>query len=158
MKHASFCLVMIIVGLTAMLAIAVISSRAAEVQQIGPEKLKQLIENNNPDILVVDCQPKGVYDLGHIEGAVNFPWAMDIKNSGDLPGDKMLILYCDCTHAEDSSNVSAGSTSSSESCSANDDSIDMANQLADKFGYKNLKVLEGGWSKWQQLGYPIEKK
>ena len=158
MKHPSFCLVMILVGLAAMLAIAVISSRAAEVQRIGPEELKQLIENNDPNILVVDNQPKGVYDLGHIKGAINFPWALDIKTPGDLPRDKMLILYCDCVHAEGSIDVSDKLSTESDSCSANDDATDVANQLEVKFGYKNIMILEGGWSRWQQFGYPVEKK
>ena len=158
MRHLFSFPVMILVGLSAMLSIAVISPRAGEVQWIGPEELKKLIESNDPNILVVDTQPKGVYDLGHIKGAINFPWAMDIKSPGNLPKDKMLILYCDCAHAESSFNLSGQSTSNPDSCSADDDSTDVANQLTGKFGYKNVKVLEGGWSKWQQLGYPIEEK
>ena len=158
MKHPSFCIVMILVGLAAMLAIAVISSRAAAVQQIKPEELKKRIENNDPSILVVDNQPRGVYDLGHIKGAINFPWALDIQTPGTLPRDKMLILYCDCVHAEGSIDVSDKLSTESDSCSANDDATDVANQLEVKFGYKNIRILEGGWSRWQQFGYPIEKK
>jgi len=131
--------------------------QAAEIQQMKPGELKKLIESNDPTILVVDTQPKGAYDLGHIKGAVNFPWALDIKSPGNLPRDKMLILYCDCAHAEDSPNLTIQLTNKEESCAPGDDSIDVAQQLMDKFDYKNIKVLEGGWSKWQQLGYPIDK-
>jgi len=158
MKHSVACAVMISVGLVVMLVIAVISLRAAAVQQIKPEELKKLIENNDPSILVVDNQPRGVYDLGHIKGAINFPWAMDLKSPGDLPRDKMLILYCDCVHAEGSIDVSDKLSTESDSCSANDDATDVANQLEVKFGYKNIRILEGGWSRWQQLSYPVEKK
>ena len=110
---------------------------AEEVAHISPEALKKLTESGDKGFLVVDVQPKGAYDLGHIKGAINFPWASDLKNSGDLPRDKTLILYCDCAHEEDS--------------------LDVAAQLKEKWGYTNIKVLEGGWSNWQKLGYPTEK-
>ena len=116
----------------------VIWASAADFSLIKPEELKKLIDSKKTDFVVVDTQPKGVYDMGHIKGAISFPWDMELKNPGKLPKDKTLILYCDCAHEEDS--------------------IDAAKQLKNKWGYTNLKILEGGWSKWQQLGYPIDKK
>jgi len=158
MRHTFFLSVVTSVVLATTVGIAVTPVSAAEVQWIGPEELKKLIENNDPSILIVDNQPKAVYDLGHIKGAISFPWAMDIKSPGELPVDKMLILYCDCAHTEDSMRLLGQWTSNSDSCSSDDDSTDVANQLMTKFGYKNIRILEGGWSKWKQLGYPIEKK
>jgi rhodanese-related sulfurtransferase len=111
-------------------------SSAQEVKSIKPEELKKLIESK-ADIVVVDNQPKGAYDMEHIPGAVNFPWAMQIKGPVNLPRNKLLILYCACSHEEDST--------------------DVANQLME-FGYHNVKLLEGGWLRWVELGYPIEKK
>jgi len=107
------------------------------VPHISPEELKHLIESKAADIVIVDVQPKGAYEIGHIKGAFNFPWTTDIKSPNNLHRNKELILYCDCTHEEDS--------------------IDTANQLMSKFGYTNIKVLEGGWSRWRNLGYPVEK-
>ena len=101
-----------------------------------PEELKKLIESKS-DIVVVDTQPKSAYDMGHILGAVNFPWASQIKTPSNLPRNKLLVLYCACDHEEDSTEV--------------------AEQLMKKFGYKQVKVLEGGWMRWQELGYPIVK-
>ena len=54
-----------------------------------------------------------------------------------LPRDKTLVFYCACTHEEDST--------------------DMAGQLAKKLGYRNIVLLAGGWLRWQELGYPAEK-
>jgi len=122
---------------TAVMVVAV-SASAAEIQQIKADEVKNLIGSKKTDFVVVDTQPKGAYDLGHIKGAVNFPWAMELKSPGKLPKNKMLILYCDCAHEEDS--------------------IDTATQLMKKWGYTNIRVLEGGWSNWLKLGYPIEKK
>lgn len=84
MRDVLFLLMMISVVLAAALTIAVISPSAVEVQQIKPEELKKLIESNDPNILVVDTQPKKAYHLGHIKGAINFPWAMEIKNPVNL--------------------------------------------------------------------------
>lgn len=111
---------------------------AADIPQIAAAEVKKMIEAKGSDFLVVDVQPKEVYDEGHVKGAVSFPWETELKSSGNLPKDKTLILYCDCAHEEDS--------------------IDTATQLMEKFGYRNVKLLEGGWSKWQQLGYPVDKK
>jgi rhodanese-related sulfurtransferase len=112
---------------------------AQEFDPITPEALKKMIDSGDPSVVIVDVQPKSVYDLGHIKGAVNFPWAQALKSSGDLPMDKTLVLYCDC-------GAEGG------------DSLDTALQLKDRWGYSKIKLLEGGWSKWQQLGYPVEKK
>ncbi len=110
---------------------------AQEAPRIKADELKKLIESKDKTIVIVDTQPKGAYDSGHIKGAISFPWAQDIKSPGKLPKDKTLILYCDCGHEEDS--------------------IDTAKQLKNKWGYSNLKILDGGWSGWLKLSYPTEK-
>ncbi len=111
---------------------------AQDFGRISPEALKKLIESGDKSILIVDVQPKGAYDAGHIQGAINFPWERDLASNGNLPRDKTLIFYCDCGQEEDST--------------------DVATQLRDKWGYSNIKLLEGSWSMWQQMGYPVEKK
>jgi rhodanese-related sulfurtransferase len=157
MRHKYPLSVMIFLVLAATL-ISTLESESAELQYIKAEELRRLIEGNDSTILVLDVQPKAAYDSGHIKGAVNFPWAMNIEGPVTLPRDKILILYCDCASEVVSSDILAGLTGKPESCSAEDDSTDVADQLMSKFGYKKLKILEGGWSRWQQLGYPIEKK
>ncbi len=110
---------------------------ALEIPRVQPEELKRMIESGDSSFLVVDVQPKGAYDMGHIKGAVNFPWNPEIKGPVNLPQGKSLILYCDCGHEEDS--------------------IDAARQLIENWEYTDIKILEGGWSQWRKLGYPIEK-
>jgi rhodanese-related sulfurtransferase len=111
---------------------------AQEIRYITPEALKELIEKDDDTILTVDEQPEAAYKMGHIKGAINFPWAPEIKSAGDLPRDRILVLYCDCVNEEDST--------------------DMAKQLLRNWEYVYVRVLKGGWSQWQKLGYPIEKK
>lgn len=111
---------------------------AEDIQHISPQEVKKMIESKKTDFLIVDAQPKGVYDVGHIKGAVSFPWNEDLKSPGKLPKDKLLLIYCDCAHEEDA--------------------ISTATQLKAKWGYTKVKTIEGGWSGWMKLGYPIEKK
>ena len=129
------------IGVLGVLVLATLTfsiwASADDIPKVKPEELKKLIETGDQSILIVDTQPKGAYDLGHIKGAINFPWASNLKSHGNLPKDKTLILYCDCAHEEDST--------------------DVATQLYEKWGYTNVKLLEGGWSKWMTLGYPMEK-
>jgi len=110
---------------------------AAEFDHVAPDALKKMIESGEKGFLIVDVQPQGAYKLGHIKGAINFPWQPDLQSSGNLPKDKMLVLYCDCAHEEDS--------------------IDTATQLMEKWDYTNIRLLQGGWSGWMNQGYPIEK-
>ncbi len=124
------------VFLLSMLAVSLFTVSAEEIQRITPEDLKKLIESK-ADIVIVDNQPKEVYDTGHILTAVNFPWAVKISGPVNLPGNKLLIFYCACEHEEDST--------------------DVADQLMKEFGYTNIKVLQGGWLRWIELGYPVEK-
>ncbi len=127
-----------ILGISALILTIILSTASAqEVARIKPEELKKLIDNKDANILVVDTQPKSAYDLSHVKGAINFPWAPELKSPGMLPKNKTLILYCDCGHEEDS--------------------IDVATQLKKRWSYSNVKVLEGGWSGWLKLGYPVEK-
>lgn len=112
------------------------TASAQEIDRIKPEELKKLIDSK-ADIVVVDNQPKAAYEIEHIPGAINFPWATQIKGPVNLPRDKVLILYCACDHEEDSTHV--------------------AKQLVNNFGYKNIKLLDGGWLRWMALGYPAAK-
>ena len=101
------------------------------------EELKKMIDSKAADILVVSNDPQESYEEAHIPGAISFPWVETLKAPVSLPRNKTLILYCSCAHEEDSS--------------------DMAAKLA-RFGYRNVKLLEGGFLKWSELKYPVETK
>ena len=137
----TFILIVVLVFLPGTLTSPSFTALAQEgsvLPHINAEDLKKLIETK-ADIVIVDVQPKGAYEIGHIKGAINLPWAKEIKGPVKLPKNKLLVIYCDCTHEEDST--------------------DLATQLIEKFSYKsdNIKVLTGGWSGWLKLGYPTEK-
>ena len=126
-----------LLAFAALIALAQEEGTAPSFPGIKCAELMKLIDSKAADILVVSNDPQESYDEGHIPGAISFPWVSALKPPVPLPRNKTLILYCSCAHEEDSS--------------------DMAAKLA-MFGYRNIKVLEGGFLKWSQLKYPIEKK
>jgi rhodanese-related sulfurtransferase len=137
-KHAAVLLVFFSGILATALVIFIASASSLELQHIPVDELKKLMESK-ANILIVDVQPKVAYEAGHIKGAINFPWAKETNGPAKLPKNKVLVIYCDCSHEEDS--------------------IDMATQLIERFDYNsnNIKILTGGWSGWVKAGYPTEK-
>jgi rhodanese-related sulfurtransferase len=104
---------------------------------ISTEELKSLIDAGSEDVVVVDTSAELLHEDERIPGSVNLPWAHQLTPPVDLPRDKTLVLYCACVGEEDS--------------------LDMAQQLS-FLGFVNVKVLEGGWFRWLELGYPTEGK
>jgi rhodanese-related sulfurtransferase len=102
-----------------------------------PEELKKLIDERSTGIVIVDTAAPPIWEDEHIPGAVNFPWVKTITPPVPLPRDKTLVIYCACKDHEDS--------------------VDMAKKLS-LLGYLNVKVLKGGWFKWQDLGYKTVSK
>jgi rhodanese-related sulfurtransferase len=104
---------------------------------IKPAEVLKMMQDKNTSFVLVDTQPQMAYAQSHIPGAINYPFQERLTPPIPLPRDKTLILYCPCTHDEDS--------------------ISMAKKLAE-FGYYNVKILEGGWYKWEDLKYPVTGK
>jgi rhodanese-related sulfurtransferase len=101
---------------------------------IKPADVLKMMQDKDTSFVLVDTQPEMAYAQSHVPGAINYPFQERLTPPIPLPRDKTLILYCPCTHDEDS--------------------ISMAKKLAE-FGYYNVKILEGGWYKWEDLKYPV---
>lgn len=97
-----------------------------------PEELKRLIDEKSDSIVIVDTAAPLIWEDERIPGAINYPWVHSLSLPVELPRDKTLVLYCACNDHEDS--------------------VDMAEKLSHA-GFYNVKVLEGGWFKWLDLGY-----
>ncbi len=102
---------------------------------MGPDELLALLESGSEDIVVVDTAAPLIWEDERIPGAINYPWVHELALPVNLPRDKTLVLYCACNDHEDS--------------------VDMAKKLS-QVGYLYVKVLEGGWFKWLDLGYRTE--
>jgi rhodanese-related sulfurtransferase len=101
---------------------------------MSPEALKEHIEQKSDSIVIVDTAATLIWEEERIPGAVSYPWAHSLTPPIPLPRDKILVVYCACNDHEDS--------------------VDMAEKLS-LAGYLDVKVLEGGWFRWLDLGYPI---
>ncbi len=112
------------------------ASPAPAPQTVAPDAVLKMVQDKDPGVVVVDTQPVEGFAEGHIPGAVNYPWVMQIKRFPiSLPRNKTLVFYGSCPH----------------------DTDDTIRQLAE-YGYFNVKVMDGGWYKWVALKYPAAGK
>jgi rhodanese-related sulfurtransferase len=114
-----------------------------QLPRISIEELRALMESG-ADILIIDTQPKKMYEFGHIKGAISLPYSRRIDPVSDwvaaqkLPRDKQIITYCDCGPGEQDSN-------------------NLGNQLR-ALGFMRVKVLaDPSIAAWIEKGYPIER-
>lgn len=113
-----------------------------EVPRITCEALKQLIDKGEK-VVIIDTRKNSAYNAEHIEGAVNIYY----NPAGDpveremilsaLPGDKLLVFYCDCIDDSESALMA----------------LEMMN-----LGYdvNKVRALGGGFLRWKELGYPTK--
>ena len=99
---------------------------------MSPHELKSLMDEESDEIVIVDTAAELIFEDERIPGSVNFPWVHELSLPVTLPRDKTLVIYCACNDHEDS--------------------VDMAQKLG-LVGYLDVKVLEGGWFEWLDLGF-----
>lgn len=81
------------------------------------------------NIYVVDTRDAEQYQKAHIPGAVNIDWRKVMARRSELPGNRMVLLYCN-----------AGTLSSQAA---------MALRVA---GMENVRILQGGFTEWKARG------
>lgn len=89
------------------------------------------------DAVFLDARSPEEYARGHIRCAQNVPWqsfdAYIDRVWGRFPDDAWIVTYCD-----------------GEQCSLSED---LAQELM-AMGYRNVKVLLNGWTRWREAGLP----
>jgi len=131
--------VSVLAGVIVLVCVGAAYAAHDEVPRITIAETKKLMDSK-ADIVILDTQIKNMYDKGHIKGAINFPWKMEIsaEDARSLPKDKLIITYCDCGPGES-------------------DSSDVAAQLTG-LGFADVKVLaDPAIRGWIKEGYPTEK-
>ena len=121
-----------------LLALAFSSLAQIEIPRITIQELKGMLDEGT-GVVILDTQPKTVYEKGHIKGAISFPWKARIaaQDVAGLPLNKPIVTYCDCGPGES-------------------DSASVAAQLVE-LGFSNVKVLKDPAIRgWKQAGYPME--
>jgi rhodanese-related sulfurtransferase len=108
-----------------------------ELPKVTPEELKAKIDNKE-NIVIVDVNPKSMYDKGHVPGAIHLPWSFKgFTEDPNLPKNVPVIFYCVCENEEDSGLMGLSAVS--------------------KYGYRNIMLLKGGTPAWEDAGFPMEK-
>ncbi len=78
------------------------------------------------NVFVVDARDAAQFDKGHIPGAINIEWRRAVARRGELPKDRMVLIYCN------TGTLSAQAV--------------FALRL---LGYDNVKVLQDGYEGWK---------
>lgn len=112
-----------------------------QVPRITAEEARRLIKEKG-NVVLVDTDDSESYSDEHIKGAVNItydptadPRAQDETLSA-LPGNKLIVFYCNCPHEEDSAPFV----------------LEMWQLNYDR---DKVKALQGGLVRWEQLKYPL---
>jgi rhodanese-related sulfurtransferase len=116
-----------------------------EMPRITCEKLKQMIDTGDNPVLI-DTRPPASFKLQHIPGAINIPYNTEspLTDAGitstllELPGDKLLVFYCDCSDDVQSAGLA-----------------DKLIKLDAKYATADIKILWKGYWNWVALGYPV---
>lgn len=62
---------------------------------IEPEVLKELTENPEENIWIIDVRSTSMYNNGHIPTALSYPSSDIINKISEIPQDIYLIVYCE---------------------------------------------------------------
>ena len=98
--------------------------------------IDQALDLYHKGTVFVDAREPEYYQEGHIRGAWNFPFFLELVFKLDsLQGkDAPLVIYC-----------------SGNECGSSED---LAYELQGE-GFSNLLVFRGGWTAWNSSGHPI---
>ena len=112
-----------------------------QVPRITAEEVQRLMKDKG-NVVLVDTDDSESYGDEHIKGAVNItydptadPRAQDETLSA-LPGNKLIVFYCNCPHEEDSAPL-------------------VLEMWELNYDHDKVKALQGGLSRWEQLKYPL---
>lgn len=103
----------------------------AEPSSVSGVMLLKAVASKWPPV-IMDVRYVADYRRAHIDGAISVPYEKLEKT--DLPKDKTLVIYC--------SGIGCGLS--------NDAAIVLRRR-----GFKDVRVLEGGFAEWELKGYPV---
>lgn len=112
-----------------------------DVPRVTAQEVESRIRNKE-DVIIVDTDDSVTYGAEHIKGAVNITYdpTQDVTNEDQtlqaLPGNKLIVFYCNCPHEEDSAPF-----------------VKEMWELG--YARDKVKALQGGLTAWEQHGYPL---
>jgi rhodanese-related sulfurtransferase len=109
--------------------------------RVTAEEVEQMVKDGK-GVVIVDTDDSESYAAEHIKGAVNITYDPTTDASAEdqslsaLPGDKLVVFYCNCPHEEDSAPM-----------------VLEMQQLG--YDAAKVKALQGGLVRWEHLHYPL---
>lgn len=61
---------------------------------LSSSELKELIDNRSKDYVLIDVRSESEYKSGYIPTAINIPHTNIEDHTGEIPKDKLIIVYC----------------------------------------------------------------
>lgn len=104
----------------------------ARIEPIGPERLAELLEDDEPP-LVLDVRREAEYREGHIAGSLHIPYGELVRRLDELPRDRVLAAIC-----------KGGKRSG------------LAASVLQREGFETIHVARGGVGTWAAEGRPVE--
>ncbi len=119
---------------------------------VTTEWLAQNLDNPQVRIVEVSVNP-GLYERGHVPGAVNFSWHQDLNDRvrRDIVGKEAFeALLSKAGVKQDTTVVLYGDTSNWFTA--------WGAWVFDIYGVKNVKLLDGGRKKWEAENQPLNNR
>lgn len=96
--------------------------------------VKNLLEAGQR-VVLIDLRPVEEYRAGHLPSAHSVPLSQLRGRFQEIPKTGLVVLYCACPSAE----------------------IHAAYVFLRDQSYRNLAVMDGDFSFWVRMGYPVER-
>jgi len=114
-----------------------VKARAAGIEIVSLEKASEVVRGGQ--VLVLDARSLAEFDLGHLPGAISFPFATRAEAFYELApllqGDQPMLVYC-----------------SGKTC---DDALQLALFLQEQ-GSQKIHLFADGFQAWREAGLPTE--
>ncbi len=111
-----------------------LSNTKKQIREVSVDEVKRLIDQRAP-IKVVDVRESDEYAAGRVPGAIWVPRGfLEIRIEEKAKRDEPLVLYC------------AGGTRSA-----------LAAKTLQDMGYQNVSSMAGGFTRWSDAAYPVDK-
>jgi molybdopterin/thiamine biosynthesis adenylyltransferase/rhodanese-related sulfurtransferase len=111
-----------------------LSSTRREIREVSVEELKRLLDARAP-VKLIDVRESDEHSAGRLPGALHIPRGyLELRIEEKAQRDEELIIYC------------AGGTRSA-----------LAVRTLKELGYERVASLAGGYNRWSDAAYPVEK-
>jgi molybdopterin/thiamine biosynthesis adenylyltransferase/rhodanese-related sulfurtransferase len=111
-----------------------LSSTKKQIREVPIDDVKRLIDQRTP-FKLIDVRESDEYAGGRLPGAISVPRGyLELRIEEKAARDEPLILYC------------AGGTRSA-----------LAAKTLQEMGYQNVASMIGGFNRWSDAAYPVDK-